>query len=55
MTEEEILDLDMREKLILYPLIIMVIIIGIFPNIFLDPMRISIESIIINFKIANAN
>ena len=52
---KEILDLDMREKLILYPLIIMVIIIGIFPNIFLDPMRISIESIIINFKIANAN
>ena len=52
---KDILDLDFREKIILYPLIIMVIVIGIFPNIFLNPMRIPIEIIISNFEIANAN
>ena len=50
---KEILDLNLREKLILYPLVIAVIIIGIFPNIFLDPMRMSIEQIIINYEFAN--
>ena len=49
-----ILDLDLREKLILFPLVISVILIGIFPNIFLEPMRLSIESIINNFEVANA-
>ena len=39
---KDILDLDTREKIILYPLIALVIFIGIFPNIFLDPMRLSI-------------
>ena len=52
---KDILDLDFREKIILYPLIIMVIVIGIFPNIFLSPMRLPIELIISNFEIANAN
>ena len=51
---KDILDLDIREKLILYPLIIMVIIIGIFPNIFLNPMRLSIELIISNYEVVNA-
>ena len=51
---KEVLDLDLREKIILYPLIIMVIIIGVLPNIFLDPMRVSIETIILNFELANA-
>ena len=51
---KNILDLDIREKIILYPLIIMVIVIGIFPNIFLSPMRLPIESIVLNFEIANA-
>ncbi len=50
----EILDLDIREKIILYPLIFMIIIIGIFPNLFLDPMRLSIDLIISNYEIANA-
>lgn len=50
----EILDLNTREKIILYPLIVMVIVIGIFPNIFLSPMRLPIEIIISNFEIANA-
>ena len=50
---KEILDLNLREKLILYPLVLVVIIIGIFPNIFLDPMRMSIEQIIINYDFAN--
>ena len=52
---KEILDLNLREKLILYPLVLAVIIIGIFPNIFLDPMRMSIEQIIINYGFANGN
>ena len=50
----EILDLDIREKIILYPLVFMIIIIGIFPNLFLDPMRLSIDLIISNYEIANA-
>ncbi len=49
----DILDLDFREKLILIPLVVSVLLIGIFPNIFLDPMRQSIEAIISNFEIAN--
>ena len=40
--------------IILIPLIILVLIIGILPNIFLDPMRLSIELIINNFNLANA-
>ena len=51
---KDILDIDFREKIILYPLIIMVILIGIFPNIFLDPMRLPIELIINNYELANA-
>ena len=51
---KDILDLDIREKIILYPLVAMVIFIGIFPNIFLDPMRLSIELIITNYESANA-
>ena len=50
----EILDLDAREKIILIPLAVLVIIIGIFPNLFLDPMRQSIEIIILNYEFANA-
>ena len=50
---KEILDLDLREKLIMIPLIILIIIIGIFPNLFLDQMRLPIETIIHNFEVAN--
>ena len=50
----EILDLDNREKIILIPLAIAVIFIGIFPNIFIEPMRLPIESIISNYESANA-
>ena len=50
---KDILDLDFREKLILIPLVVSVLLIGIFPNIFLDPMRQSIDTIISNFEIAN--
>jgi len=32
----------------------MIILIGIFPNIFLDPMRLPIELIINNYEFANA-
>ena len=50
----KILDINTREKIILIPLAISVIIMGVFPNIFLDPMRLSIESIITNYELANA-
>ena len=50
---KDILDLDLREKIILIPLLLTVFLIGIFPNIFLDPMRQSIEIIITNYEIAN--
>jgi NADH-quinone oxidoreductase subunit M len=49
----EILDLETREKLIMYPIIIMVIIIGVFPNIFLESIHMSVELIISNYEIAN--
>ena len=52
---KDILDLNIREKIILYPLVVLVIFIGIFPNIFLDPMRLSIELIISNYESANAS
>ena len=50
----EILDLDAREKTILIPLAVLVIIIGLYPNLFLDPMRLSLEIIISNYEFANA-
>ena len=50
---KDIIDLDFRERIILIPLVVSVLLIGIFPNIFLDPMRQSIETIITNFEIAN--
>jgi len=50
-----ILDLDLREKIIMIPLVVIIILMGIFPNIFLDPMRLPIETIIYNYEIANAN
>ena len=50
---KEILDLSVREKIILYPLIAVILILGFFPNIFLDPMRLSVDLIINNYEIAN--
>jgi len=50
----EILDLNLREKTILIPLAIAVIIIGILPNIFIEPMRLPLELIISNYELANA-
>ena len=52
---ENITDLNLREKIIMITLVIMVIVIGIFPNIFLEPMRLPIKSIIENYEIANAH
>ena len=51
---KDILDLDLREMIIMIPLIIVVILIGIFPNIFLEPMRLPIETIVNNYNISNA-
>ena len=50
---KDILDLDLREMIIMIPLIIVIIVIGIFPNIFLEPMRLPIETIINNYEIVN--
>jgi len=50
---KDILDLDLREKIMLISLSFIVLLIGIFPNIFLEPMRQSIEIIITNYEIAN--
>jgi len=50
----EILDLNLREKTLLIPLAIVVILIGIFPNIFIEPMRLPLELIISNYELANA-
>ena len=49
----DILDLNLREKTLLMPLVIAVIIIGIFPNIFIEPMRLPLELIISNYEMAN--
>jgi len=49
----DILDLNLREKTILIPLAIAVILIGILPNIFIEPMRLPLELIISNYEIAN--
>jgi len=51
---KDILDLDSREMIIMIPLVISVILIGIFPNIFLEPMRLPIETIVNNYNISNA-
>ena len=44
---------DERVKIILIPLALVVIIIGIFPNIFIEPMRLPLELIISNYELAN--
>jgi len=48
-----ILDLKPREIIIMVPLLIVVFIMGIFPNLFLDPMRLPIKNIIIKYELAN--
>ena len=50
---KNIIDLNKREIFIMIPLVMVIIIIGIFPNIFLDPMRLQIENIINNYELAN--
>ncbi|PPR46540.1 MAG: NADH-quinone oxidoreductase subunit M [Alphaproteobacteria bacterium MarineAlpha5_Bin9] len=51
----ELTDLNLREKIIMILLILLILIMGIYPNLFLDPMRQPIEQIISNYNIANAN
>ena len=50
---KKILDLKPREIIIMVPLLIVVFIMGIFPNLFLDPMRLPIKNIIIKYELAN--
>ena len=49
-----ILDLSIREKIILIPLVLAVLLIGLLPNLFIEPMSRSLELIIINYEIVNA-
>ncbi|PPR44595.1 MAG: NADH-quinone oxidoreductase subunit M [Alphaproteobacteria bacterium MarineAlpha5_Bin6] len=51
---KDILDLNIREKIIMVSLIAVVLLIGIYPNLFLDPMRLPIETLIENYDNANA-
>ena len=51
---KDILDLNIREKIIMISLIAVVLLIGIYPNLFLDPMRLPIEILIENYNNANA-
>ena len=48
-----LLDLNLREILIIVPLILVIFLMGIFPNFFLEPMRLPVENIIYNYDIAN--
>ena len=50
---KNILDLNLRETIIMIPLLIVIFVMGIFPNLFLDPMRLPIKKIIINYELAN--
>ncbi len=47
---EVITDLNLREKIIMIPLIIVIILMGIFPNIFLEPMHLSVQNILNNYN-----
>ena len=51
---KNIMDLNIREKIIMISLIAVVILIGIYPNLFLEPMRLPIEILINNYEAANA-
>ena len=46
------LDLDAREKLILYPLIVLVIYFGVYPSPVFDVTQASIDNLIINYQAA---
>ena len=50
---KQILDLNIREIIILTPIVIAIFWIGIHPNTFLKPMQAPIEKIIKNYNIAN--
>ena len=50
---KNILDLNLRETIIMIPLLVVIFVMGIFPNLFLDPMRLPIKKIIINYELAN--
>jgi len=50
---KSILDLNLREIIIMVPIIVIIFLIGLFPNIFLDPMRAPLKNIIINYEITN--
>tara|TARA_Y100000590_G_scaffold462386_1_gene626368 strand:- start:2726 stop:4210 length:1485 start_codon:yes stop_codon:yes gene_type:complete len=50
---KNIFDLNKREFIIMLPLLFVVFLMGLFPNIFLDPMRLPLKKIIVNYEIAN--
>ena len=45
-----ILDLDLREKYILYPLIILILFFGIYPIVLLDATQASVQNLITNYQ-----
>ena len=53
LTSKTILDINLREFLIMLSIVIVIFMIGIFPNLFLDPMRLPIKKIIVNYELAN--
>lgn len=54
---KSILDLNKRELTIFTPLVLVVLIMGIYPTIFLDVMHVSVENLIDRYKdaLASAN
>ena len=50
---KEIIDIDLRELLILLLMAVLIFTIGIFPNIFLEPMHLPIEKIIERYNLLN--
>jgi NADH-quinone oxidoreductase subunit M len=50
----DILDLSPREVLVFAPIVVLVLAIGIFPNVLLDPMAVSVEALIERVESATA-
>ena len=49
---KSILDLDTREKVILYPLIVLIIFYGVYPMPVFDATNASVEALITNYQAA---
>ena len=54
-TLKEMLDLDVREKIILYPLIFLIILFGVYPVVLLDLTQSSVQNLIVDYQSALAS